>query len=62
MYMRPAAELQLGAAAPVAGGAPPRDAMLQASVVLSLAVVVGSFIAVEPLIHIAKLAAESLPF
>jgi NADH-quinone oxidoreductase subunit N len=61
MYMRPAAELQLGAAAPVAGGAPPRDAMLQASVVLSLTVVVGSFIAVEPLIHIAKLAAESLP-
>jgi len=62
MYMRPATELQLGAAAPVAGGAPPRDAMLQASVVLSLAVVVGSFIAVEPLIHVAKLAAESLPF
>jgi NADH-quinone oxidoreductase subunit N len=62
MYMRPAAELQLGAAAPVAGGAPPRDALLQTSVVLSLAVVVGSFIAVQPLIHIAKLAAESLPF
>src|SRR5438067_1622730 len=62
MYMRPATELQLGAAAPVAGGAPPRDALLQTSVVLSLAVVVGSFIAVQPLIHIAKLAAESLPF
>jgi NADH-quinone oxidoreductase subunit N len=62
MYMRPAAELQLGAAAPVAGGAPPRDALLQTSVVLSLVVVVGSFIAVEPLIHVAKHAAESLPF
>jgi NADH-quinone oxidoreductase subunit N len=62
MYMRPAAELQLRAAAPVAGGAPPRDALLQTSVVLSLAVVVGSFIAVEPLIHVAKHAAESLPF
>jgi NADH-quinone oxidoreductase subunit N len=62
MYMRPAAELQLGAAAPVAGGAPPRDAPLQASVVLSLAVVVGSFIAVEPLIHVAKHAAAALPF
>jgi NADH-quinone oxidoreductase subunit N len=62
MYMRPAAELQLGAAAPVAGGAPPRDALLQTSVVLALAVVVGSFIAVEPLIHIAKHAAGALPF
>jgi NADH-quinone oxidoreductase subunit N len=62
MYMRPATELQLGAAAPVAGGAPPRDALLQTSVVLSLVVVVGSFIAVEPLIHVAKHAAESLPF
>jgi NADH-quinone oxidoreductase subunit N len=62
MYMRPATELQLGAAAPVAGGAPPRDAMLQASVVLALAVVVGSFIAVEPLIHVAKHAAAALPF
>jgi NADH-quinone oxidoreductase subunit N len=62
MYMRPATELQLGAAAPVAGGAPPRDALLQTSVVLSLVVVIGSFIAVEPLIHVAKHAAESLPF
>jgi len=61
MYMRPAAELELRTAA-VAGGAPPRDALLQTSVVLSLAVVVGSFIAVQPLIHVAKLAAESLPF
>ena len=62
MYMRPATELQLRAAAPVAGGAPPRDALLQTSVVLSLVVVVGSFIAVQPLIHVAKLAAKSLPF
>jgi NADH-quinone oxidoreductase subunit N len=61
MYMRPAAELQLRTA-PVAGGAPPREALLQTSVVLSLVVVVGSFIAVEPLINIAKHAAESLPF
>jgi NADH-quinone oxidoreductase subunit N len=61
MYMRPAAELQLRTA-PVVGGAPPRDALLQTSVVLSLVVVVGSFIAVEPLINVAKHAAESLPF
>jgi len=31
-------------------------------VLLALTVTVGSFIAVQPLIHIAKLAASSLPF
>ena len=61
MYMRPAAELQL-TPTPVAGGSPPRDALLQTSVVLALGVTVGSFIAVQPLIHIAKLAAGALPF
>jgi NADH-quinone oxidoreductase subunit N len=60
MYMRPAAELQLTPAAPVAGGAPPRDALLQSSVLLALGVTVGSFIAVEPLIHVAKHAAGAL--
>jgi NADH-quinone oxidoreductase subunit N len=62
MYMRPAAELQLTPAAPVAGGAPPRDGLLQTSVLLSLAVTVGSFVAVEPLIHVARHAAGALPF
>jgi NADH-quinone oxidoreductase subunit N len=62
MYMRPAAELQLTPAAPVAGGAPPRDAMLQTSVVLALGVTVASFVAVQPLIHVAKHAASALPF
>src|SRR5881275_3528713 len=38
MYMRPAAELQLRPAAPLAGGAPPRDALLQTSVLLALGV------------------------
>ena len=61
MYMRPAAELQL-TPTPVVGGAPPRDTLLQGSVLLALAVTIGSFIAVQPLIHVAKLAASSLPF
>src|SRR5438874_1403681 len=62
MYMRPAAELQLTPATPVVGGAPPRDALLQTSVLLALGVTVGSFVAVEPLIHVAKHAAGALPF
>jgi NADH-quinone oxidoreductase subunit N len=62
MYMRPAAELELTATPVAAGGSPPRDAMLQTSVLLALGVTIGSFIAVEPLIHVAKQAAASLPF
>ncbi len=61
MYMRPASELELRPAA-VAGGAPPRETALQASVVLALAVTIGSFFAVQPLIEVAKHAAASLPF
>jgi NADH-quinone oxidoreductase subunit N len=61
MYMRPATELQL-TPTPVAGGSPPRDALLQTSVLLALGVTVGSFVAVEPLIHVAKHAASALPF
>ena len=61
MYMRPASELQLGAV-PVAGGAPPRDALLQTSVVLALGVTVATFFAVQPLIDVAKHAASALPF
>ncbi len=62
MYMRPAAELQLAPAAPVAGGAPPRESLLHASVLAALAVTVGSFLAVQPLIDVAKHAASALPF
>jgi NADH-quinone oxidoreductase subunit N len=62
MYMRPAAELQLGAAAPVAGGSPPRDALLQGSVALALGITVASFFVVQPLIDVAKHAASALPF
>jgi NADH-quinone oxidoreductase subunit N len=58
MYMRPTEELQL---APV-GGSPPRELVLQSTVTAALVVTVGSFFAVQPLIHVAKEAAASLPF
>jgi NADH-quinone oxidoreductase subunit N len=58
MFMRRTEELQL---APV-GGSPPRDALLQLSVAACLAVTVGSFFAVQPLIDLAKHAANGLPF
>jgi NADH-quinone oxidoreductase subunit N len=54
MYMRPAEELQL---APVVGGSPPRELLLQTGVAAALAVTVGSFFAVQPLIDGAKHAA-----
>jgi NADH-quinone oxidoreductase subunit N len=57
LYMRPAATRL----APV-GGQPPRELALSAAVVASLAVVVVSFFAVEPLIDLARLAAGSLTF
>jgi len=56
MYMR-MPEVRL---APV-GGSPPREAVLQTSVVACLAVTVGSFFAVEPLIDLAEKAAAQLP-
>jgi NADH-quinone oxidoreductase subunit N len=59
MYMRPSEELQL---APVAGGSPPRDLALQTAVAAALAVTVGTFFAVQPLIDAAKHAASALPF
>jgi NADH-quinone oxidoreductase subunit N len=57
MYFRDAAELQLAPA----GGAPPRELLLGAGVVVCLAVTVGSFFAVQPLIDVARSAAKSLP-
>ena len=57
LYMRSAAELQLAPA----GGAPPRDVLLSIAVFVSIAVVLVSFVAVEPLIDLAENAAESLP-
>ena len=58
MYMRDSAELRLAPA----GGSPPRDVLLGSGVVLCLAVTIGSFFAVAPLIDVARAAAESLPF
>jgi NADH-quinone oxidoreductase subunit N len=58
MFMRRTEDLQL---API-GGSPPRDVLLQTSVFLCFAVTVGSFFAVQPLINLAKHAANALPF
>ena len=58
LYMRSGAELQLLPA----GGSPPRELLLQASVAASLAVTIGSFFAVQPLIDLAEKAAAALPF
>ena len=46
----------------VAGGSPPRDALLQIAVIACVGVTVGSFFGVQPLIELAKHAAGSLPF
>jgi NADH-quinone oxidoreductase subunit N len=58
MYMRMPVEVGLAPA----GGAPPREALLQLSVFGCMAVTVGSFFAVQPLIDVAERAASQLPF
>ena len=55
MYFRDAAELQLAPA----GGSPPFDPLLTAGVAIALAVTVGSFFAVQPLIDVARSAASA---
>ena len=55
LYMRPTAELQFAA-----GGQPPRDLLLQIGVVACLAVTVGSFFGVQPLIDLATHAFTTL--
>jgi NADH-quinone oxidoreductase subunit N len=45
-----------------AGGSPPREGLLQAGVLVCLAVTIGSFFAVQPLIDLAQRAADGLPF
>ena len=57
MYFRPSEELQL---APVAGGSPPRELLLQTAVTGAIVVTVGSFFAVQPLIDAARQATEFL--
>jgi hypothetical protein len=55
--MRPAAELTLAPA----GGSPPREILLSASVLVAMVVNVGAFFAVQPFIDLARHAAESVP-
>jgi NADH-quinone oxidoreductase subunit N len=57
LYMRMPGERRLVAV----GGSPPREGVLQATVFACLAVTVGSFFAVQPLIELARDAAEQLP-
>jgi NADH-quinone oxidoreductase subunit N len=57
MYMRMP---ELGLAP--AGGSPPRETILQGTVFACMAVTVGSFFAVEPLIDLAEKATSQLPF
>jgi NADH-quinone oxidoreductase subunit N len=59
LYLRPVAEPGLRPV--VAGGSPPRDPLLQTAVALCVAVTIGSFFLVQPLIDLAKDAAASLP-
>ncbi len=58
MFLRESAELQLAPA----GGSPPRELVLQLSVAVCLVVSVGSLIFVQPLIDVARAAANALPF
>jgi NADH-quinone oxidoreductase subunit N len=58
LYVRPA----VGLTPVVAGGSPPFDPLLQTGVGLSVAVTVGSFVFVQPLIELARDAAAGLPF
>jgi NADH-quinone oxidoreductase subunit N len=58
MFLRDSAELHLAPS----GGSPPRDLTLGTGVALCLAITIGSFFAVQPLIDVAHSAASSLPF
>ena len=61
LFLRPSAGAA-GRPVVVAGGSPPRDALLQVAVLACIAITVGSFFGVQPLIDLAKSAAGSLPF
>ncbi|MGH2972389.1 MAG: NADH-quinone oxidoreductase subunit N [Gaiellaceae bacterium] len=56
LYMRPSAQLV------VAGGSPPREALLHVAVGMAFVVSVGSLFAVSPLVTLARHAAAALPF
>jgi NADH-quinone oxidoreductase subunit N len=57
LFMRPAGAARLAPA----GGSPPRELLIQGSVLLCVAVTVGSFVFVQPLIDVARHAAAALP-
>ena len=57
LFMRPSGAPRLAPA----GGSPPRELLLQASVLICVAVTVGSFVFVGPLIDVARHAASALP-
>jgi NADH-quinone oxidoreductase subunit N len=58
LYMRSGAEFRLAPA----GGSPPRDPALSIAIAAAVAVTVGSFFAVQPILDAASNAAASLPF
>jgi NADH-quinone oxidoreductase subunit N len=58
MFLRDSAELQLAPS----GGSPPRDPALATAVGACLAVTIGSFFFVQPLIDACQSAADALPF
>jgi NADH-quinone oxidoreductase subunit N len=60
LYMRPGPAP--GPAVVVTGGSPPRDAALGLGVAAAVAVTVGSFFFVQPLVDLATEAAASLPW
>jgi len=64
MYMRPSEELRVRTeqGVVVSGGAPARETLLHLAVGAALVVSLGSLIAVQPLIDLARHAATSIPF
>jgi NADH-quinone oxidoreductase subunit N len=58
LYMRPA----VGAGLVAVGGSPPRDPVLGTGLAVCVAVTVGSFFVVQPILDLATDAAASLPF
>ena len=61
LYMR-AGDAPAAGAVLAAGGSPPRDLLLDATLGAALAVTIGSFFFVQPLVDLASDAAASLPF
>jgi NADH:ubiquinone oxidoreductase subunit 2 (subunit N) len=58
LYMRTGSDLRVA----VAGGSPPRDSALDVAIAAAVAVTVGSFFVVQPILDAASDAAASLPF